>query len=124
MTTRAELAAFFRHFSADADRDALAGCFADAFLVGDASGARPVPRDAFLSSLPKRAELFARAGIGAPELDRLSFDDLDERYLWARTEWTAPRAEGGEIRLIASYLMHRQENGDLCVVVYLNHKGL
>jgi hypothetical protein len=119
MTTRAELTAFFQHFSADADRNALAECFADVFLVGDASGAQPVPREAFLRSLPKRAEMFAKAGVGKPELAELSYDVLDESYIFARTEWCAD-----PIRLVASYLVHRNEDGALHVVVYLNHKGL
>jgi hypothetical protein len=124
--TTDEITAFFQHFSAGSaqlDQDALATCFAEVFLAGDASSIRPVQRATFLQMLPKQAEMFAQAGIGTPTLDHLTFDNLDDHYILARTEWTCSRADGGMIRLISSYLLHRQD-GALRVVVYLNHQGL
>jgi hypothetical protein len=118
---------FFDVFSAACDTldlDVLSGCFTDPFLSADATGARPAPRTAFLQALPRRAQMFAEAGIGAPSLTSLSYDRLDDRYLLARTEWSAPRTAGGEpVQLASSFLLH--DDGErLCIVLYLNHHGL
>ena len=108
-----ELRAFFESMSADP-----AACFADVFLAGDASGIKPVTRQAFLAALPRRAEALARAGLTSPTLSDLSFDALDEHFVLARTTWDA-----GAAQLVSSYLLHRDPGGALRVVVYLNHQG-
>ena len=123
--TDGEMTAFFAQFSSGSarlDPELLGARFAEVFLVGDASGAKPVSREAFLRMLPQRAETFTRAGIGTPVLDQLTFDNLDDHYTLARTEWTAPRDGGDTVRLVSSYLLHRQD-GALRVVAYLNHRG-
>jgi hypothetical protein len=118
MTDIDDIAAFLRRLASDP-----AGSFAETLLVGDAAGVRPIAREDFLRALPRRAELFARAGVGSPTLDRLEVTVLDERYLVARTEWAAARSDGASIQLVSSYLLHR--DGDaLRVVAYLNHRGL
>jgi hypothetical protein len=104
-----DLRAFFEGMSANA-----ADSFADIFLAGDASGVKPVTRQAFLAALPARAESFSRAGWGSPVLSDLHVQELDEHYLLARTEWDA-----GATRLLSSYLLHRDR-----IVVYLNHRGM
>ncbi|MGR6920284.1 hypothetical protein ACU635_39135 [[Actinomadura] parvosata] len=107
------------------DTDALAGCFAEAFLAGDAAGARPVPRSAFLAALPKRAGMFAEAGLRPAVLESLACDDVDDHYTLARTTWTAERTAGGPpVHLSSSYLLHRDAEGAYRIVVYLNHQGL
>jgi hypothetical protein len=118
---------FFDAFSAASDTldlEALADCFADPFLAADASGARPVPLDAFLQALPRRAQMFADAGIGTVSLTSIRHDRLDDHYLLARAEWSAQRATGGEpVRLVSSFLLH-DEGEQLRIVLYLNHQGL
>lgn len=120
------LQAFFDRFSTASDAldlDALGGCFADPFLAADPTGARPVPRDAFLRALPKRAEMFADAGIGAPSLTSLTHQRLDDHYLLVRTEWSAPRLIGdGSVPLSSSFLLY-DDGTDLRVALYLNHQG-
>ncbi|MEV0232129.1 hypothetical protein [Nonomuraea sp. NPDC050786] len=107
------------------DTDALTGCFAEAFLAGDAAGARPVPRPAFLQALPGRAKMFADAGIGPAVLDSLTHEELDDHYVLARTTWTAHRTDGGDpARLASSYVLHRDADGAYRIVVYLNHQGV
>jgi len=91
----ARIGQFFDTFSAASntlDLNALAGCFADPFLSADAGGARPVPRSVFLQALPRRAQMFADAGIGTVSLTSIHSYRLDDHYLLARTEWAAPRA--------------------------------
>lgn len=106
------------------DLNVLADCFADPFLSADASGARPVPRTAFLQALPRRAQMFADAGVGAASLTSISHHRLDNHYLLARTEWRAPRIAGGEpVHLASSFLLHDQGE-QLRIVVYLSHQGL
>lgn len=104
--------------------DLLGYCFADPFLSADASGTRPVPRDAFLQALPRRAQMFADAGVGPAALVSLAADRLDEHYLMVRTTWAAPRLTGGDpVPLESSFLLH--DDGDrLRIVLYLNHRGL
>ena len=106
------------------DLNVLADCFTDPFLSADPSGARPVSRAAFLQALPRRAQMFADAGVGTPSLTSMHHDRLDDHYLLARTEWSAPRTAGGEpVRLASSFLL-RDEGGRLRIVLYLNHLGL
>ncbi|MFR9777197.1 hypothetical protein ACL02O_14180 [Micromonospora sp. MS34] len=107
-----------------ADVGALGACFADPFLLADETGARPVPRAAFLAALPRRTRLFADAGLGPATLTGLTCRRLDDRYVLARTDWDAPRVAGGApVRLASSYLLH--DDGDrFRVVLYLNHQGL
>ncbi|MFI9843585.1 hypothetical protein ACIHFD_41560 [Nonomuraea sp. NPDC051941] len=123
-----ELRRFFDVFARAGDSldvDTLAGCFAEVFLAGDAGGARPVPRPAFLQALPRRAQMFADAGIGPAALDTLTHQHLDDRYVLVRTEWTAPRTAGGEhVHLSSSYLLHRDADDTYRIVAYLNHQGL
>ncbi|MEW1839204.1 hypothetical protein AB0392_14720 [Nonomuraea angiospora] len=123
-----ELRRFFDVFTQAGDRldtDALTGCFAEAFLAGDASGARPIPRPAFLQALPGRAKMFAEQGIGPAALDSLTHEELDGHYVLVRTTWTAPRIKGGDpVRLVSSYLLHRDADGAYRIVAYLNHHGL
>ncbi|MGW5668512.1 hypothetical protein [Micromonospora sp. NPDC003776] len=124
-TLEIRLRDFFAAFSPDAgDADGFGDLFADPFLLADEAGARPVPRAAFLAAVPRRARLFADAGLGPAVLTDLSCRRLDDRYVLARTDWDAPRTAGGEpVRLASSYLLH--DDGDrFQVVLYLNHEGL
>jgi ketosteroid isomerase-like protein len=125
--TDSRIREFFAEFSTASDAldlDVLARCFADPFLSADATGARPVPRAAFLRALPRRAQMFADAGLGAATLTELSHSRLDDHYLLARTQWCVPRDAGGEpLQLASSYLLH-DDGGELRIVLYLNHLGL
>jgi hypothetical protein len=114
----------FADASGTLDLDVLAGCFADPFLSADADGATPVPRSAFLQALPRRAEMFAQAGLGSAQLTSLTETRLDPHYLLVRTEWHAPRTAGGDpVRLASSFLLH-EHGDDVRIVLYLNHEGL
>jgi hypothetical protein len=107
-----------------ADTDRLGSAFADPFLAGDASGARVVPRAAFLAALPRRREAFRERGLGAAELVSHTTIELDEHYLLVRAEWSVPRSDGGgAVPLSSSYLLHR--DGDaVTAIAYLTHRGL
>jgi hypothetical protein len=115
--------ATFERASGVAEVDALTECFADAFLVGDAQDARPVPRAAFLQALPTRFAAAANAGIGPAVLTGLVAEELDEHWVLARTRWSAPMAGGGTLPMASSFLLHRAE-GVLRIAAYLNHEGL
>lgn len=126
--TTAELVdAFLTRFTtaSDAgDTDALAGCFADIFLAGDANRIQPVPRDAFLAAVPGRRQAFAKAGVGAASLRERHLTELDDHHLLVRTTWMAPRLSGeGSVELSSSFLL-RRDGDTLTVCLYLNHKGL
>jgi len=118
MIPTADVAAFLRHLTSNP-----ADSFAEVFLVGDKSGARPIARDQFLQALPARAARFAQAGVGPPELTETTITVLDGHYLLARTQWLAPRADAEPVRLESSYLLHHDGTA-LRVVAYLNHRGL
>jgi len=131
--TSSPIRQFFATFSAASDSldlDVLGRLFADPFLSADASGSRPVPRAAFLQALPRRAQIFADAGLGAALLESVAETRLDEHYVLARTEWTLPRLAGGDpVRLTSSFLLHEEdrpqrEGGEWQIVLYLNHQGL
>jgi hypothetical protein len=114
----------FTRASANDDHGLLGGCFADVFLAGDADGVRPVPRDLFLAAVPQRRKAFADAGVGQSSLRSYTADELDDHYTLVRTEWTAPRLNGGApVELSSSFLLYRNA-GPAIAVAYLNHRGL
>ena len=93
-----QVEAFFATFAAAShqlDTDRLAELFAETFLAADPAGVQPVPRQAFLHALPRRAELFRAAGTGA----------------------SLP------VRLSSTFILRREEDR-LRVVFYLNHQDL
>jgi ketosteroid isomerase-like protein len=122
-----QVQAFFDTFAAASDQldvDRLAGLFAGTFLAADPAGAQPVPRQAFLHALPRRAELFAAAGITRVVLAELQYHALDDTYVLAKTLWHGERARGSTpVRLSSTFILRR--DGDrLQVVLYLNHQDL
>lgn len=81
-------------------------------------------RPIFLQALPKRQQMAEVAGIGPAALSSLTYQELDDHYVLARTEWTAPSTTGGDAgRLCSSFLLHRDGDG-LRIVCYLTHQGL
>jgi hypothetical protein len=113
----------FRRASSDLDVDAQRGLFAETFLVGDAAGARPVPREAFLQAIPARAAAAEQAGVGRAQLVEASMLRLDESWVLLRTEWSSSLADGGELPMTSTFLLH-DDHADLRVTAYLNHRGL
>ena len=117
----------FTEASDELDVAVLGELFAETFLAADPGGAQPVPRELFLRALPRRAELFAAAGISRVVLEDLRHEALDDAYVLARTQWRGERAGTGgppaPLRLASSFLLRR--DGDrLRVVLYLNHQDL
>ena len=116
--------AFLTTFSGGTDPAAAGDTFADPFLLADRTGARPVPRAAFLAALPGREQAFRDAGLGTPVLAGIDCQRLDETYVLARGDWDAPRSQDGEpVRLASSFLLHDDGNA-FRVVLYLTHQGL
>jgi hypothetical protein len=73
--------ASFRKASGTLDVDAQRECFAETFLVGDADGARPVPREVFLQTVPARAAAAKEAGVGRAQLIEASMLRLDDSWV-------------------------------------------
>jgi hypothetical protein len=124
-TLDADIARWLRSFAAASgtvDIDALRDCFEEVFLSGDATGSRPVPREAFLSGLPQRVAASSAAGVGRAELRSASATPLDEHWVLLRTTWSAPRRSGGDLAMASTFLLHR--GTDLRASLYLNHEGL
>ena len=122
-----QLRGFFELFSRSGnalDLDALAGCFDEVFLAADATGSKVVPRPAFLQALPRRAQMFADAGIGPAALKHLTHHELDRHYVLARATWAAPRTNGGGVVTLASSFLLRRDGNYLRIVVYITHQGL
>jgi ketosteroid isomerase-like protein len=122
-----QVEAFFATFTAASeqlDLDRLAELFAETFLAADPAGAQPVPRQAFLAALPRRAELFAAAGIARVVLTGLQHQVLDDTYVLARTDWRAERTGASTpVRLSSTFILRRDADR-LQVVFYLNHQDL
>ena len=122
-----QVQAFFDTFAAASvrlDTDRLAELFADTFLAADPAGVQAVPRQAFLHALPRRAQLFAAAGIARVALADLQYHALDDTYLLARTTWHGERtAASTPIRLSSTFVLRRDADR-LQVVFYLNHQDL
>jgi ketosteroid isomerase-like protein len=123
----AQVEAFFDTFAAASDQldtDRLAGLFAETFLAADPAGVQPVPRQAFLAALPRRAELFGAAGITRVILVDLHHHALDDTYVLARTDWRGERTGASiPVRLSSTFILRRDADR-LRVVFYLNHQDL
>jgi ketosteroid isomerase-like protein len=122
-----QVQAFFATFAAASDpldTDRLADLFAETFLAADPAGVQPIPRQAFLAALPRRAELFAAAGIARVVLVDLQHQALDATYVLARTDWRAERTgASAPVRLSSTFILRRDADR-LRVVFYLNHQDL
>jgi ketosteroid isomerase-like protein len=122
-----QVEAFFEAFAAASDQldvDRLAGLFAETFLAADPAGAQPVPRQAFLHALPRRAELFTAAGIARVVLADLRYHALDDTYVLAETDWRGERTGASPpVRLSSTFILRRDADR-LRVVFYLNHQDL
>jgi ketosteroid isomerase-like protein len=122
-----QVEAFFDTFAAASDQldvDRLAELFAETFLAADPAGAQSVPRQAFLAALPRRAELFAAAGVARVVLADLQHQPLDATYVLARTDWRAERIGASTpVRLSSTFILRRDADR-LQVVFYLNHQDL
>jgi ketosteroid isomerase-like protein len=122
-----QVEAFFATFAAASDQldvDRLAELFAETFCAADPAGVQPVPRQAFLAALPRRAELFAAAGIARVVLADLRHQALDATYVLARTDWRGERIGASTpVRLSSTFILRRDADR-LRVVFYLNHQDL
>jgi hypothetical protein len=115
--------ASFRKASGTLDVDAQRECFAETFLVGDADGARPVPREVFLQTVPARAAAAKEAGVGRAQLIEASMLRPDDSWVPLRTEWSSSLADGGELPMTSTFLLH-DDRSELRITAYLNHRGL
>ena len=127
-TVDARIRDFFDTFATAAqslDRDALRGCFAEAFVSADPAGTQVVAREMFLDFLPRRAALFASAALASPTLSSVSHTVLDDHYVLVDTSWTAdrPAAAGGPVTLLSTFVVHLSADGPR-IVFYLNHRDL
>jgi ketosteroid isomerase-like protein len=122
-----QVEAFFATFAAASDQldlDRLTELFAETFLAADPAGVQAVPRRAFLRALPRRAELFAAAGITRVVLADLQHQPLDDTYVLARTDWRGERTGSSTpVRLSSTFILRRDADR-LRVVFYLNHQDL
>jgi hypothetical protein len=117
---------FFDTFAASdpLDVDRPAQLFAETFLAADPAGVQAVPRQAFLAALPRRAELFAAAGIARVVLAELRYQALDDTYVLARTDWRGERTAASTLIRLSSTFILRRDADRLQVVFYLNHQDL
>lgn len=92
------MAEFMESFerSRAAGDEAAAAMYAETFLAGGPEGARCIRAADFLKALPKRKEMFERAGCRKTELAGVTEAPLGERYAMARTKWRMSfEREGG-----------------------------
>jgi ketosteroid isomerase-like protein len=122
-----QVKAFFDTLAAASDQldlDRLAELFAETFCAGDPAGAQPVPRQAFLAALPRRAEQFRAAAIARVVLADLRYQALDDTYVLARTDWRGERSSASTPVRFSSTFILRRDADRLRVVFYLNHQDL
>jgi hypothetical protein len=48
---------------------------------------------------------------------------LDDAWVLLRTEWSSPTADGGELPMTSTFLLH-DGGSELRISAYLNHRGL
>lgn len=99
-TMSSRMAEFLESFERSRTKgaEAVAALYADTFLAGGPDGARCVRAEDFAKALPRRKEMFERAGCRRTALAGVTETPLDGRYTMARTKWrmTFEREGDGE----------------------------
>ena len=97
--TSSRMAEFLESFerSRTGGAEAAAALYAETFLAAGPDGARCIRAEDFVKALPKRKEMFERAGLRRTELAGVTETPLGQRYSMARTKWRMFfEREGGE----------------------------
>lgn len=98
--------------------------FLPVFLSLDPTTAAPIQRDALIAFLPRRRDLFAKAGASGTRLATLEMIELDQLHVLARTTWTVLfDAPHDPVTLRSTFTLRRTEDG-WRIAVYLNHESL
>jgi ketosteroid isomerase-like protein len=98
--------------------------FLPTFLSLDPATATPIERDALIAFLPRRRDLFDRAGASGTRLSTLEIIELDPIHALARTTWAVEYDQPHEpVTLRSTFTLRRTENG-WRIAVYLNHESL
>jgi hypothetical protein len=105
----------------------LAAFFAEVFLAGGRLGAQAVRASDFALALPKRIALFAQMGCRRTELVRMETQQMDARYVWARTWWRLtferPALEAMPVEVESTYLVDAGAE-PMRFLVYLAHDDI
>jgi hypothetical protein len=110
--------AFFREY----EQGALVTCFASTFLYAGPEGAQAMDLGVFTQALPRRRELFDRAGHRSTRLVSVDAKAISAAYTLAETEWSF-QFDHTEITNRASFLLHNTGNG-WKIVLYLPHQDI
>jgi hypothetical protein len=105
--------------------DAAGALYAETFLAGGPQGARCIRAEDFIHALPKRKEMFERAGCRKTELAGVTETPLGERYAMAQTKWRmAFEREGGREEVLeveSTFLVDFGEEAPR-ILAYLAHQ--
>jgi hypothetical protein len=117
----------YRRGADTSDPEVTRDCFAETFLNLDPRSATPVPREALITALSGRAQLFGSIGVEGLELTELSETPLDDLHTLVATTWTArfsPDARDAEPLVLPSQFLLRRQGDSWQIVVYLNSTDL
>lgn len=125
-TISSRMAEFLESFerSRKENAEAHTALYAETFLAGGPDGARCVRAEDFLKALPRRKEMFERAGCRRTELAGVTETPLGERYSMARTKWRMFfEREGGRMEVVEveSTFIVDFGGGATRIVAYLAH---
>ena len=120
---------FLRAFERTDTRDevsALAGCFADTFLVAGPDGTMAVKRGDFVLALPRRKKMFDEMGCRSTKLGSAMITSLDDRYAMAETTWNMgfAQADGhlSEVSVRSTFILDTKD--ELKILFYLTHQDI
>lgn len=117
----------FAELNSKGTPEAAAGLFAATFLAAGPQGATCVRNEDFVRMLPKRKELFERAGWRKTELVAVEESMLGARYALAKTRWrfAFERSGGaGEDVMVESSFLVDCGVEPWRIVLYLAHQDI
>jgi ketosteroid isomerase-like protein len=98
--------------------------FLPTFFSLDPATAAPVDRQMLIAFLPRRRELFQRAGASGTKLTAIDVTALDPIHAQARTTWTVEYDRPHHpVTLRSTFTLRRTDDG-WRIAVYHNHESL
>lgn len=125
-TMSSRMAEFLESFERSRTEGAdVTNLFAETFLAGGPDGARCVRAEDFVKALPRRKEMFERAGCRRTRLAGVTETPLDARYTMARTKWQMTferEGEGEKVIEVESTFIVDMGGPAPRIVAYLAHQ--
>ena len=125
-----QLVEFFARFeeaNQSSDIVAIGALYGDRFMFGGPNGVQTIERNAFLELLPKMKAYFSSMGLFERSVHSLKVQVINSKYALVTVGWrmgVQTSTTTRHIEVLASYILMRDEEGALSIVVQIDHQDL